>query len=81
MTTYRLRSDRLREAAEAKGDSTSYAVHKRTGIAESTLSRLHSGKTKPSIDSLLTLANTYGIDVDELIEREEQAAEPAKESA
>lgn len=70
MTTYRLRSSRLREAASAQGDATSYAIAKRTGLAQSTLSRLHNGKSKPSMKSLLTLADAYGVDFAELIEQE-----------
>jgi transcriptional regulator with XRE-family HTH domain len=76
-TTYRLRSERLREAAEAKGDTTSYAVAKRTGLAESTLSRMHTGKSKPSMESLLILARTYEVAVDELIDASVTEAVPA----
>lgn len=77
MSRFRLRSDRLREAARAKGDATSYAIARRTGLAESTLSRLNNGKSVPSTASLLVLSSTYGISVDELIQHEA----PVKESA
>lgn len=70
MPTYRLCSDRLREAAAAKGDATSYAIAKRTGLAESTLSRLRRGLAKPTTSSLLILAATYDLTVDDLVEQD-----------
>lgn len=73
-TTYRLRSALLREAAKAKGDTSSYAIAKRAGLAESTLSRMHTGKSQPSMRSLLKLARTYGVEVAELVEVQEQTA-------
>lgn len=75
MSTYRLCSDRLQEAAAAKGDRSSYAIAKRTGLAQSTLSRLRRGLAKPATGSLLILSATYGLSVDELLEH------PTKESA
>lgn len=77
MPTYRLRSERLREAAAEKGDHSSYAVAKRTGLAESTLSRLHRGLAKPATGSLLILAATYGLAMEDLVE----PVPVAKESA
>lgn len=68
MPTYRLCADRLREAAAAKGDASSYAIAKRTGLAESTLSRLNRGKSRPTTGSLLILAAAYDLTVDELVE-------------
>jgi transcriptional regulator with XRE-family HTH domain len=70
MPHYRLRTERLRSAAAAKGDLTSYAIWKRTGVAQSTLSRICRGIAKPAADTLLVLSNTYGLSVDELIDRE-----------
>lgn len=67
MSHYRLRCDRLAEAAASKGDHTSYAIAKRTGLAESTLSRLRRGLAKPNTSSLLILAKTYDLTVDELL--------------
>jgi transcriptional regulator with XRE-family HTH domain len=77
MSTYRLCSARLREAAAAKGDHSSYAIAKRTGIAESTLSRLQRGLAKPATGSLLTLAATYYLTVDDLVEELADVKEPA----
>ncbi|MFF2650358.1 helix-turn-helix domain-containing protein [Streptomyces sp. NPDC058045] len=65
-----LRSDRLMEAAATRGDHTSYAIWKRTGVAQSTLSRLRRGIAKPAADTLLTLATAYELSVDDLIDRD-----------
>jgi transcriptional regulator with XRE-family HTH domain len=74
MPQYQLRSDRLDEAAAKKGDLSSYAIAKRTGLAESTLSRLRRGLASPATASLMKLSEIYGIPVDELIETAEEAA-------
>lgn len=70
MSDYRLRVELLCSAAAAKGDLTSYAISKRTGVAQSTLSRLRRGIAKPGADTLLTLATAYELSVDELIDRD-----------
>lgn len=69
MSHYRLRVERLRSAAAARGDLTSYAISKRTGVAQSTLSRLRRGIAKPAADTLLVLSTVYGVSIDELIDR------------
>ncbi|WP_306186919.1 helix-turn-helix domain-containing protein [Streptomyces sp. MK5] len=69
MPSYHLRSDLLLRVASVHGDRSCYAIAKRTGIAESTLSRLRRGVAKPAAGTLLTLATTYGLSVDELIDR------------
>jgi transcriptional regulator with XRE-family HTH domain len=72
MTTYRLRSDLLLKTASAQGDRSCYAIAKRTGIAESTLSRLRRGVAKPAAETLLVLSQAYGLTVDELIDRHQE---------
>jgi len=69
MSSYRLRSARLHEAAAARGDRSNYAIAKRTGLNQTTLSRICRGIAKPAAQTLLTLATTYGLSVDELIDR------------
>ncbi|MFJ9427563.1 helix-turn-helix domain-containing protein [Streptomyces sp. NPDC101249] len=69
MPDFRLQSERLRSAAAARGDLSSYAIWKRTGVAQSTLSRLRRGVAKPTAETLLTLATAYGLSIDELIDR------------
>ncbi|WP_329471717.1 helix-turn-helix domain-containing protein [Streptomyces sp. NBC_01723] len=74
MSDYRLQVERLRSAAAAQGDHSSYAISKRTGVAQSTLSRLRRGIAQPATATLLVLAAAYGVSVDELIERENDDA-------
>jgi transcriptional regulator with XRE-family HTH domain len=38
-----------------------------TGISESTLSRLESGRRRPNLELLLPLARTYGVPLDDLV--------------
>lgn len=70
MSSYRLRNRRLQEAAAAKGDHTNYAIAKRTGLNQTTLSRICRGLVQPAAGTLLTLATTYGVSIDELIDRD-----------
>lgn len=65
---YRLRSDRLREAAALRGDLSSYAISKRTGVPQSTLSRLRRHLATPAASSLVRLSSAYGVPINELIE-------------
>lgn len=69
MSSYRLRSERLHEAAAARGDHSNYAIAKRTGLNQTTLSRICRGLAKPAAETLLTLATAYGLSVDELIQQ------------
>ncbi|MGQ4514255.1 helix-turn-helix domain-containing protein [Streptomyces sp. DW26H14] len=68
MPTFQLCSDRLTRAAAAKGDRSVYAIAKRTGLNQSALGRLRRGLTRPSARTLLTLAETYGLSVEDLVE-------------
>ena len=65
---YRLRIDKLRDAARAKGDTSGYAIAQRTGLSEPSISKLLRGKTRPGVETLLTFRRVYGGTVDELIE-------------
>lgn len=77
MPTYRLSGERLAKAAANKGDLSGYAIAKRTGLNQTTLSRLRRGIAQPAIKTLLTLSATYGISVDELIEQHPENSEGA----
>jgi transcriptional regulator with XRE-family HTH domain len=70
MSSYRLRSERLHEAAAARGDHSNYAIAKRTGLNQTTLSRICRGIAKPAAETLLTLATASGLSVDELIQQD-----------
>lgn len=71
--TIRLCSARLGKAAAVKGDHSSYAIAKRTGLAESTLSRLRRGKARPATRTLLILATTYDLSVEELVDSRDES--------
>lgn len=43
---------------------TSYRVAKETGIAAATLADWKSGKSKPKVDKLKTLADYFGVSID-----------------
>ncbi|MFI5525037.1 helix-turn-helix domain-containing protein [Streptomyces platensis] len=70
---YRLRIKALRDAATAEGDKTPYAISKRTGLSQSAAYRILSGESQPDLNSLLLLAETYGVTVESLMERTELA--------
>ncbi len=56
---------RLRAAREQRGTTLS-DVSRATGIALSTLSRIETGRRKPTLEVLLRLAKAYGVSLDEL---------------
>ncbi|MFF5451821.1 XRE family transcriptional regulator [Streptomyces sp. NPDC012950] len=66
---YRFRIDRLREAAAAKGDTSGYAIARRTDIAESSVYRLLAGASQPDLITALRLGEAYEISVESLMER------------
>lgn len=68
MSSYRLRYSVLRSAAATRGDHTNYAIAKRTGLNQTTLSRVCRGLAVPAAQTLITLASTYGLSLDELVE-------------
>lgn len=78
---YRLRIDALREAAAAKGDTSGYAIARRTGIAESSMYRILSGGSLPDLISALRLSETYEISVESLMERIAVDAAPSVNAA
>lgn len=56
---------RLRAARERRG-ATLTGVSRATGISLSTLSRIETGRRKPTLEVVLQLAKEYGISLDEL---------------
>ncbi|MEQ4610287.1 helix-turn-helix transcriptional regulator [Streptomyces cavourensis] len=77
MPTYRLSGERLAKAAAVKGDLSGYAIAKRTGLNQTTLSRLRRGMARPATKTLLALSAAYNISVDELIEQQPENSEAA----
>ncbi|MFF3655003.1 helix-turn-helix domain-containing protein [Streptomyces olivochromogenes] len=67
----RLHANRLRNKAREVGDESNDAIAQRAGVAGSTLSRLLTGRTTPSTDTLVALSDAYGITVDDLLQRSE----------
>lgn len=57
---------RLRELRRRRGITLAHLAE-RTGISESTLSRLESGGRKPTLELLLPLAHAHGVPLDELV--------------
>src|ERR1700743_3872441 len=57
---------RLR-ALRKQRETTLLDVAAETGISVSTLSRLEGGRRRPTLELLLPLAQTYGVQIDELI--------------
>lgn len=56
---------RLRAARERRG-ATLIGVSRETGISPSTLSRIETGRRKPTLEVVLHLAKEYGVSLDEL---------------
>ncbi|MFE0766136.1 helix-turn-helix domain-containing protein [Streptomyces smyrnaeus] len=67
METARFCADVLTKKATAVGDTTLYAIALRTGVRESTISRLVSGRTVPSLATLVAVADAYGCSLDDLV--------------
>ncbi|MGW4946214.1 helix-turn-helix domain-containing protein [Actinoplanes sp. NPDC004185] len=57
---------RLREVRRARGAKL-IDVARETGLTPSTLSRLETGKRRPTLEQLLPLARAYGTTLDELV--------------
>ena len=66
---YRLRINKLRQIAAEHGDTTKYAIHRATGISQSSIYRILSGEQQPDLFSVLRFAETYGTTVEDLMER------------
>lgn len=58
---------RLRALRQQRGETLA-GVSTSTGISVSTLSRLESGQRRPTLELLLTLARTYQVPLDELVD-------------
>lgn len=79
---YRLNVARLREIAEKRGDRSTYAIAKRTGVNISSAYRIASGETQPDLISALRIAEAYDLDIRTLMDRiEEEEDEPAGAAA
>lgn len=60
---YRLDVRRLLEITAAHGDSTGYAISRRTGISESSMYRFLGDAAQPDLNSAMRLSETYDVDL------------------
>lgn len=66
---FRLDIPKLMEIATQRGDTTGYAISRRTGIPESSAYRYLSGEAQPDLNSAMRLAETYNFDLRAVIKR------------
>lgn len=66
---FRLDVAKLREATAARGDTTQADIRRRTGIAESSVSRILRGEAQPDLNSAMRFAEAYDIDLRSVIKR------------
>lgn len=66
---YRLDVPKLKEAINAHGDTTGAAIFRRTGIAESSVSRILRGEAQPDLNSAMRLSEAYNLDLRTVIKR------------
>lgn len=66
---FRLDIPKLLEAAKARGDNHNAAIARRTGIAESSVSRILRGEAQPDLNSAMRFAEQYDLDLRRVIKR------------
>ncbi|MEV6738603.1 helix-turn-helix transcriptional regulator [Streptomyces sp. NPDC051104] len=71
-----LHAERLMKKAKEKGDGNAAAIARRLNTNRSTVARLISGETTPSIMSLLAMRREYGISLDDLVIEDAGAGAP-----
>jgi transcriptional regulator with XRE-family HTH domain len=65
---HRLNGPKVRKIARDHGDATGYAIARRIGVAESTISRALRGESSPGLNTLVSLASAYGIPIEDLLD-------------
>jgi transcriptional regulator with XRE-family HTH domain len=66
---FRLDVPKLLEAAKRHGDKHNAAIARRTGIAESSVSRILRGEAQPDLNSAMRFAEQYDLDLRAVIKR------------
>jgi transcriptional regulator with XRE-family HTH domain len=66
---FRLDVPKLLEATKARGDFHNAAIARRTGIAESSVSRILRGEAQPDLNSAMRFAEHYNLDLRGVIKR------------
>lgn len=73
MARHVLAVEAVRDRAAARGDCTAVAIAHRIGAQPSTVSRLMSHQTVPTVETLVALRSAYGLALDELVESQSRA--------
>ena len=66
---FRLDVPKFLEAAALKGDTRNAEISRRTGIAESSVSRYVRGEAQPDLNCAMRLAEHYDLDLRRVIRR------------
>jgi DNA-binding phage protein len=66
---FRLNVAELLKRTATRGDTTGYKIHRRTGIAESSVYRILAGEAQPDLNSAMRLSEAYDLDIREVMER------------
>lgn len=66
-TTYRFNAERFMAAAKRMGDTSGYAIARRTGLTQSAVSRILAGRRQPTLTSAALMARTYETPLDDLV--------------
>lgn len=66
---FRLDVAKLLEVAKTRGDTTQADIRRRTGIAESSVSRILRSEAQPDLNSAMRLAEAYDFDLRDVIKR------------
>lgn len=74
---YRFNINTLREAAAQLGDHTDYKIAQRTGLAQSTISRLAAGDCQPRAATQAAIYLAYGLPLHEQMTLEPHEAAAA----
>lgn len=69
-----LHGETVKTKAAQAGDRTHAQIARRLSLRQSTVSRLLSGTTSPSLPTLLAIRAAYGIPLDDLVLPEEGAS-------
>ncbi|MEU5595725.1 helix-turn-helix transcriptional regulator [Streptomyces sp. NPDC020298] len=70
---YQLNVRKLRSKAREHGDTSGYAIQKRTGINDSTVYRILRGAAQPDLITALRLSEAYNFDLRDVMDTAEDA--------
>ncbi|MFB7671635.1 helix-turn-helix domain-containing protein [Kitasatospora purpeofusca] len=64
---FRFDANRFEELAARAGDTTRYAISRRTGLTQGAISNILTGRRQPTLNSAMRLTQPYGISLDDLV--------------